>query len=540
MGRCRSLWGWGYEDRYAHTEKLTQLGELVALWTGIQTTAPQSPVPLAESVLSPSRAQVPETLTSVLCARPEDRARHTYGCAYVDIVRGFRGDFEGAPDLVAYPADEGDVRRVLDFCQEHDFAVVPFGGGTSVVRGVECAREAKGSVVSLDLGRLNRLQEVSPQDHRARFQAGVLGPALEDALRPHGMTLRHFPQSFEFSSLGGWVATRAGGHFATLYTRIDDFVASVRMLSPSGELVTLDVPSTGAGPEPKRWVLGSEGAFGVITEATVRVRPRALYRGRVTVRFERFEDGVRACRELAGSDLYPSNCRLLDPVEATFNRVDQSGQAILLLAFESVDHPVDAWVERGLEIAQEAGGTPKEPARIFAPGARFDAAEATDVTEGPDTAASWKAAFLDAPYLQSQLVTLGVLADTFETCTTWSRFEALDAALRERLAPLLRVNGRDGILTRRFTHVYPDGPAPYYTFLTQASPGGERSQWADIKAASLEVLAQYGATVTHHHAVGRTHRAAYHDELGPTGLALLRGAKSAIDPGGIMNPGVLV
>lgn len=528
---ARSLWGWGYSSRYEDPEGLRQLGQLIAAGGKVAPRAPSSPVPLAEARIAPCRSDVPSTLAHVLRADDESRAGHAYGRAYGDIVRGFRGDFRGAPDLVAYPTNEDDVRRILDFCQDSGYAVVPYGGGTTVVRGVEGDREKSNAVVSLDLHHLNRVVYLSVEDRRACVQAGILGPALERELRANDLTFRHYPQSFEFSTVGGWIATRAGGHFATLYTHIDGLVASVRMLTPSGELCTTAVPATGAGPEPKHWALGSEGALGVILEATLRVRPRALYRARATLRFARFEDGVRACRDLAWSNLYPANCRLVDAQEAALNGVDISGHAILLLAFESTDHPVEAALNRGLDIARGAGGELKGPPQHSVPG---------DQSPSSDAASDWKAAFIDAPYLQSKLVALGVLADTFETCTTWSSFAALDAALRERLSPMLRVDGQEGLLTRRFTHVYPDGPAPYYTFLTTVAEGSELSRWAEIKEASLEIIAEHGATVTHHHAVGRTHRAAYHREIGPTGVALLRGIKSSVDPEGVMNPGALV
>ena len=531
MQPTRSRWGWGYSHRYEDPEEIRKLGQLLAADGRVTPRGLESPVPLSEARIAPSRPSVPPTLAHVFRADDECRAGHAYGRAYGDIVRGFQGDFRGAPDLVAYPTNEADVRRILEFCQDAGYAVVPYGGGTSVVRGIEGDRKTHDAVVSLDLQNLNRVVDVSVEDRRARVQAGILGPSLEQELRAKDLTLRHFPQSFEFSTVGGWIATRAGGHFATLYTRIDGLVAAVRMLTPSGEFCTTVVPSTGAGPEPKNWVLGSEGTLGVILDATLRVRPRALYRGRATLQFARFEDGVRACRDLARSGLHPANCRLIDAQEAALNGVDASGCALLLLAFESTDHPVDAALSRGLEIAQAAGGKLKSSPRCSSPG---------DEPPGQDTGSDWKAAFIDAPYLQSKFVSLGVLVDTFETCTTWSSFAALDAALRERLSPLLRVDGQAGILTRRFTHVYPDGPAPYYTFLSTVAEGDELSRWAEIKNASLEVLAEHGATVTHHHSVGRTHRAAYHREIGETGVALLRGMKSSVDPEGIMNPGALV
>ncbi|MCA9556431.1 MAG: FAD-binding oxidoreductase, partial [Myxococcales bacterium] len=252
-----------------------------------------TPGPSLDAVaLRAPRFEAPAALADVVDQGAEARIRHTYGRAYRDVVRGFHRDFAVAPDAVATPRDEADVRRILDFAAGAKVAVVPYGGGSSVVGGVECAGEAHAGVLSLDLGALNGVLEVSHIDRLARIQAGALGPALEAGLKAHGLTLRHFPQSFEHSTLGGWIATRAGGHFATLYTHIDDLVASVRMLTPAGLYATRTLPGSGAGPSPDRLALGSEGALGVITEAVVRVRPRPTFRAQASLHFARFEDAV--------------------------------------------------------------------------------------------------------------------------------------------------------------------------------------------------------------------------------------------------------
>ncbi len=438
------------------------------------------------------------------------------------LIRGFRGDFANAPDLVAVPADETELRAVLDWCDGARVAVVPYGGGTSVVRGVECPRDRAGAVLSLDLSRLDRVVEIDRTSRLARIQAGATGPLLEAALAQEGLTLRCYPQSFELSTLGGWIATRAGGHFATLYTHIDDLVASTRTITPSGVIETRTLPASGAGPAPDRLILGSEGTLGVITEAWMRVRPRPTWKLSASVRFGDFAAAVRAARQLAQSGLHPSNCRLLDPAEAALNGVVFDGSAVLIVAFESDDHPLDPWMARALEICEAEGGRHEGP---------------RDRSREGD---SWKAAFVRAPYLQTQLISLGVLADTFETACTWSRFDALHAALTENVTAALVRTGGVGRLTCRFTHVYPDGPAAYYTFVTRAKPGGELSQWAEIKGAAADTLMAYGATITHHHAVGRTHQPWYARETPVLFQEAIRAVKRVVDPQGLMNPGVLV
>jgi alkyldihydroxyacetonephosphate synthase len=472
--------------------------------------------------LPPPRVEPPAALAAIASTDPYDRASHTYGKSYRDVVRGFAGDFTAAPSFVAFPRDEGDVVAVLDWCSAAGVPAVPYGGGSSVVGGVECP-----GAVSIDLSRLNRVVEVDRASRAARIQAGALGPEVEDQLRPHGYTLRHFPQSFEFSTLGGWLATRSGGHYATNYTHIDDFVESLRIVTPAGIYESRRLPGSGAGPAPDRLFLGSEGILGVITEAWMRVQDRPRFRAAASVRFTDFSDGVAACREISQAGLFPANCRLLDPGEAASAGVTD-GATVLLLGFESADHPLDAWIARAVEICADHGGTVPEGVRTSA-GAP---------TEG--AAGAWRASFVRAPYGRDAMVALGCIADTFETAITWDRFESLHARVTEAVTAALREVCGGGSLTCRFTHVYPDGPAPYYTFLAPGRPDALIEQWQAVKEAASEAVLAAGGTITHHHAVGRDHRLWYDRERPEPFAAALAAAKRALDPAGILNPGVLV
>lgn len=528
--RRRSFWGWGYEDRFPDSKRLGALSEQVQLLFGDPKQTPAPPPVLEQLALPPSRVAVPHRLAPIASTSQEERVRHTYGKSYRDLLRGYRGDFASAPDVVLTPRDESDIEAALEWCASANVALIPFGGGTSVVGGVEPKVPTTfNATASLDLRQLSKVLEVDPISRAARIQAGVLGPALDAQLADHGFSLRHYPQSYEFSSLGGWIATRAGGHYATLYTHIDDLVESTRMITPRGIWQSRRLPASGAGPSPDRLVLGSEGALGVITEAWMRVQPRPKFRASASVHFDQFERAVAAARTIAQAGLHPSNCRLLDAQEAFINQVAMDGSTVLLLAFESADHPLEPWLHRAVEIATAEGGTLPEPARFSAATGSADA-----------SAHSWRAAFLDAPYLQTALVTLDVLADTFETACTWDHFPALHARVVHDVEETLRRVCGAGVVTCRFTHVYPDGPAPYYTFLAPARRGAELEQWAEVKRAASEALLACGATITHHHAVGRTHRPWY-DRERPEPFALaLRAAKQAVDPAGVLNPGVLV
>ncbi len=532
-----SHWGWGYADKFLSREARMQLGDLAAAGLGFSPLGLDEPVSLDDVVLPDTVVNAPKTLLHLFDGTSEGRIRNTYGRAYRDILRGFRGDFASAPDLVAYPTSADEVRRVLDWASDAKVAVVPYGGGTSVVGGVECPRRDReeaglNGVVAMNMARLDAVDEIDPRSRLARIGAGARGPALERKLGEHGLTLRHFPQSFEFSTLGGWIATRAGGHFATLYTHIDDLVASIEAVSPVGALKSWTLPGSGAGPSPDRFLLGSEGTLGAITAATVRVRPRPRYKASATAVFATFEAAAVAARMLVQSDLHPTNCRVLDPREAGLNGVDGAGRAVLIVGFESDDHPLEPWMSRALELVNDAGGACEAPVRYVAPGA-----DGQRSSQGADT---WRSAFIDAPYMQTNFVSMGIIIDTFETACTWSGFDALHAdMIREVRDVMKRVAGR-AFLSCRFTHVYPDGPAPYYTFACPARRGAELQQWAEIKAAASEVLMRHEATITHHHAVGRTHRPWYERQAPSVFLTALSAAKRALDPSGVMNPGALI
>jgi alkyldihydroxyacetonephosphate synthase len=402
-----------------------------------------------------------------------------------------------------------------------------------VVGGVEYRGDPGRAVMSLDLTAMDRVLEVDAVSRAARIQAGVLGPALEDQLRPHGLTLRHFPQSFEFSTLGGWLATRAGGHYATGRTHIDDFVESLQVVTPAGTGASWRLPASGAGPSPDRLFLGSEGVLGVITEAWLRVQERPRHRASAAVAFDDFDAGLPAVRALAQSDLAPANCRLLDPGEAALAGAAADGSAVLVLGFESATGPVDDRLAQAVDLARAHGGRGPASSPSVSSSAGGGAAG--------DAVGAWRSAFLRMPYLRDALARMGAVAETFETATTWDRLPQLVHDVRTDLGAAAReLTGHEPTINCRLTHAYPDGAAPYFTVLAAGRPGDELAVWDDLKAVAGDVLHRHRATITHHHAVGRDHRPAYdHQRPAPFALAL-RAAKNALDPHGILNPGVLL
>jgi len=524
--RKRSWWGWGWEDEAIPLNQLERMaaGGRTSAMLGDSPTI-LDPPPISELALRAPRVKPPDALEAWCSTTDEDRVGHTFGKAYRDVVRALRGDVRNAPDVVAFPRDEAEVVAVLDWCASANAAAVPYGGGSSVVGGIECdAGDAYAGVVSIDLTRLDRVVEIDATSRAARIQGGALGPVLEEQLKPHGYTLRHYPQSFEFSTLGGWLATRSGGHFATVYTHIDDLLESMRVVTPAGVLESRRLPGSGAGPSPDRLFLGSEGTMGVITEAWMRIQDRPRFRASASVRFASFAAGVAATRAVSQSGLFPTNCRLLDPGEAG-NAGVTDGSTVLLLGFESADHPVDAWIARAIECCADHGGTVPEGVR-------------SSSTDG--AAGNWRNSFIRAPYGRDAAARLGLIADTFETSITWDRFERLHDGVTAAVKAALDDVCGGGTVSCRFTHVYPDGPAPYFTILGPGRRGEEVEQWDAIKQVAGDAVIDLGGTITHHHAVGRDHRPWYDRQRPELFADAFRAAKTAVDPAGIMNPGVLI
>jgi alkyldihydroxyacetonephosphate synthase len=537
-------WGWGYEDQAPSSAQLTEAAAGIRERFGFGGEA-EAAVPLDEVELRPARLRAPERFGDLFSGDKYERASHALGKAYRDVVRGFRGEFPEPPDLVAFPRDESEVGTVLSWAEAEGAAVVPFGGGTSVVGGVE-ARAGERPVVALDLRRLDRVLEVDGASLAARIEAGATGPRLEEQLREHGLTLRFFPQSFEYATLGGWIATRAGGHFATKLTHIDDLVESARAVTPRGTWESRRLPGSGAGPSPDRMLLGSEGILGVVTEAWVRVRSRPEWKTSASVAFADFFAAAGAVREIVQAGLDPANCRLLEAAEAELTGAGDGSSHLLILGFESAHAPVEAAMDSALGIAREHGGEPGA-VRSTAPAAEGASRPGGDSGSGGGAVDTWRGAFLMAPYLRDTFVACGVLSETFESAITWDRFEDFHASVIEAArAAVAEVSGapREGRgaprVSCRTTHAYPDGVAPYFTVLAPAIRGGEVAQWDEVKAAVSEAILAAGGTITHHHAVGRDHRPWYDRQRPAPFAAALRAAKAELDPAGMLNPGVLI
>lgn len=526
--RQRSWFGWGFVDEALSPDEVDGLRAFAAAHFGVTPTHTAEPR-LDEVHLPDPRVAAPSALGAIMSDAVPNRAAHTYGKSYRDVARAFERRWENPPDLVAFPTTEADVVDLLDWASHADVAVVPYGGGSSVVGGVE--GDLSGSarpdrpVVSLDLTGLSGVVEVDEVSRAARIRAGTYGPDADAGLKPFGLSMRHYPQSYEHSTVGGWVATRSGGHFATGPTHVDDLVESVRAVTPTGVWESRRLPGSGAGPSPDRLLIGSEGAIGVVTETWLRVQERPRWRASTPVHFAApagLEAAISAARLVVQSGLSPANCRVLDPTEAQSAGVSD-GSSVLLLGFESADHPVDDALARAVTIAADVGGTPRGRPH-----------------GGPDAAGEWRSAFVRAPYLRDAMISLGFVAETFETACTWSDFDRLHAAIIDAVTAALTEVCGGGQVGMRVTHVYPDGLAPYYTVLAPGRPGSLVSQWDAVKAAASQAIMDAGGTITHHHAVGRVHMPGYRDQRPEPFARALAAAKLAVDPAGVLNPGVLV
>ncbi len=523
--RRRKFWGWGYEGDGLSGDEMALLARLAAGRFGLPELRAQDPPDISEIELRPPRVTPPASIAAFSSAGQWDRAEHTLGKSFRDLVRGLRRQYENPPDLVAFPTGEEQLAAVLEWASDARVAAVPYGGGSSVAGGIEPdVGDGYRGAVSVDMRRMGRVLEIDRDSRAALIEAGTLGPVLEDQLRPHGLTLRHFPQSFEVSSLGGWIATRSGGHFATLHTHIDDFVESLRLVTPAGVIETRRLPGDGAGVSADRFFIGSEGTLGVITQAWMRLQDRPRFRASASVTFESFDDAWRAAREIALAGLWPANCRLLDHDEALLSGSGDGSRSILIVTFESADHELDAWLARAADICRTHRGEVSDAA------ARSDAG----------AAGLWRSAFVRGGHLHDAYVRLGLVQETFETAITWDRFADFHAAVLEATRDAIAEQCGQGIVSCRFAYVYPDGPAPYYTVVAPGRRGSELEQWAAIKEAASETLVRLGGTITHHHAVGRYHRPWYDRQRPRLFADALRAAKRALDPAGVMNPGVLV
>jgi len=453
-----------------------------------------------------------------------DRMHHTRGKSTLDLLAARAGDFSDAPDVVVRPGSAEEVVGVLRVCAAHGCAVVPYGGGTSVVGGLVVDRADLSGVVSLDLRRLDALLDLDEISRTATLQAGLLGPHAEALLAERGYTLGHFPQSFEFASIGGFAATRSSGQSSSGYGRFDSMVVSLTVATAHGLWSVGAAPASAAGPDLRQLVLGSEGTFGVITDVTVMVHPvpeQAVYE---TWRWPSFAAGADAMRVLVQDDINPTVLRLSDETETSINLSDPSaiglsdaGGAQMVCGYEGSADRVARMRAEVAATLECAGGE----------------------LAGEDGGSAWSEGRFAAPYLRDALLDEGVLVETLETATVWSNLHHLYAEVKAAITEAASRQGTDPLVLCHISHVYRAGASLYFTVAVRETTDGA-AQWVPVKRAASDAIRATGGTITHHHAVGRDHKPWLADEIGAPGVAVLRAVKRALDPEAILNPGVLI
>ncbi len=533
-------WGWGEPAHPPH------LPEPALALLRAETGTPElrtPPVPLAEVQLPDSRladaarSRLREALgTEYVTEGREQRVVHAAGKSYPDLIRMRAGDASSAPDAVLFPGSHGDVAAVLEICATEGVAVVPFGGGTSVVGGVEPLRGDFAAVVALDLERIDELT-TDRTSLLGTFGAGLRGPRAEARLAARGLTLGHFPQSFEFASIGGYVATRSAGQASTGYGRLDKLVVGLRCATPSGEIVVKRFPGTAAGPSLRELIVGSEGTLGVITEATLALRPMPEERRYEGWSFRSFDEGVEAFRTLEHEHAAPDIARLSDHEETRL--------ALALAASGSItDRLGKAYLKRrgheaGCIVIVGYEGGPGDVAPRAREGARRLRA-AGGLSLGTRPGESWLRGRYGGPYLRDVLLDRGLMVETLETATTWTRLHELHGAVAGAIRAALSARGTPALVGCHVSHVYPAGASLYFTWMARREDGSELDQWRAAKGAASDAIVTHGGTITHHHAVGRDHAPWMTAEVGELGVEALRAVKERLDPAGIMNPGKLL
>ncbi len=454
----------------------------------------------------------------------DTRVLRTRGKSTPDLLLLRQGDGSESPDAVVRPGSHDEVQAVIDWCVQRHVALVPFGGGTSVVGGLSARRDGYAGVVSLDLCRLDRLLHVDTDSMTAVLEPGVRGPAAESMLAEHGLTIGHFPQSFEYASIGGFAVTRSSGQSSAGYGRFDSLVMGLTVATPLGRLDLGSSPANAAGPDLREWILGSEGAFGVVTSVTVRVRRVPAVKVYETWRFPSFDEGASAMRTLAQSGVMPTVLRLSDEAETMVNLAEpdevggeSAGGCLMVVGFEGEQAVVDARRESTTTLLSGLGGQGL----------------------GEAGGAAWARSRFHGPYLRDSMLDVGVLVETVETVTFWSRLREVYVAVKQALESAIGHDGRPVLVLCHISHVYETGASLYFTIATRQDDDPV-AQWRAAKAAASDAIISSGASITHHHAVGRDHKPWLVEEIGPVGVEMLRAVKERIDPTGVLNPGVLV
>jgi alkyldihydroxyacetonephosphate synthase len=545
-------WGWGGENIEFNISDKPELWPYIKDVVGIEgEPAFTLPVKFEDIELPPQNLN--ENFTNEIKTvidnerfkfNKEERLIHSYGKSFRDLWRIRHGIVNAAPDCVIYPLSEDEIVKVIEAAKENDVVVIPFGAGSNIAGCLEANTGNGRMIVSLDMKLMDRVISVDKVSNTARIQAGALGPQMEEQLKSYGVTLGHFPDSFEYSTIGGWIATRSAGMQSDKYGKIEDMVLSLRMVTPKGTIVTRTVPKSSNGIDVNHFCIGSEGTLGVITEAVMRVHKLPGYRESYGYLFPDFESGVKAIYECVENYTAPVVTRLNDPGKTALSfayktrssflksligkvvkwylkkikKIDLNKACLMLTVFEGDKEIFNRMKKKVSKIYKKYGafnlGT--EPGRAFEKGK------------------------YDFPYLRDYVMDRNIIADVSETSTIWSNLLPLYYLTFESIDKAIKKTVKTGFLGCHISHTYHTGASLYFTFGCLQIPGYEIEQYLYIKKAAEDAFIKGGATLSHHHAVGFEHMPWIKDDISETGIKAVKGLKSALDPYNVMNPGKIV
>lgn len=524
MSKTLNPVAWGYVEDALGEKDRKPLINLLAGFLGGKRFDSRPPVAAEAMKLPVSRVAIPIALNTFVHAEHDTRLLHAVGRSFRDLATLRSGELQHAPDAVAVPCNSAELNAVLEWAGQQRLAVIPHGGGSSVVGGINAeGMDDFNGVVTLSLRAMNRVLEVDQRSAVVHAEAGILGPELDAALKPYGLAVRHFPQSYMHSTLGGWVATRGAGHFSTQLAKIEDRVQAVSVTLADGRSAqSRPLPASSVGVDPNRLWCGSEGVLGVITDVRLRCVRLPTQRESAGIRFKTYELAIEAAREILQCGIYPTQLRILDPYENMISAA-YSGKAVtgalMVLGFESAGAPLLELRSKALEITRQFGGELKDDG-------------------GKEAVGDWRNTFFRQPYLRDALMDYGVISDTFETAVPWSRVPLFYHAVREATLKAVNQVCGAGMVSCRTTHAYSDGCSLYFAFFGPGRHGALVEQWQQIKNAASDAVMQNGGTISHHHAMGRDHRLWAEQEIPAAFRAAIRAVKRELDPQGMMNPGL--
>ncbi len=548
-------WGWGDFDQDFDLNERARLAPYLKKNIGVDILSGKMrfAAPTLDDIELPEPrldAEILRQLEGMLgkdnvCQDKFNRVSHSTGKSYRDLLRNRLRRIDNPVDVVVWPHEEEDIVKLLALAEEKQIAIVPFGGGSSVVGGVEPrGTDAYDGVITIDLGRMNQLLQLDATSHTATIQAGAQGPYLEEMLNEKGFTLGHFPESWRHSCLGGWLASRAAGRQSTGYGKIEEMVISVKAITPTGRIVTRKVPASAAGPKLMDILVGSEGTLGIITEATMKVRPLPDVFDYSGLLFKSFGAGISCVREVMQGEVRPTAIRVSDEAETGL------AQAWRLTSGKHLKHKAE---DIALSLLEKRGYSFNQGAFMVlgVEGGKAEVAERKKKLLkicrklggfylGAGAGMQWYEGRYDNAYLRDQLINYGIMVDTLETATTWDNYLHLYGAVQKAMQGSIESSGVKGIVACHLSHAYPYGASLYYTFLAGMAAKDEEGQWAALKKAASDAIIAAGGTITHHHGLGYEHAPWLPDEVGREGLRALRALKQTLDPHGIMNPGKIL